>query len=795
MTSWRGVATEGPKVTVLWLLLCLAPSGNLRAQVVQSNPRARQEIRGIVTDSATGMPLEGAFVALTSGAPRTVTDVRGQFSLTWYFGDSVVVIVRAIGFTPYTRTLDPRRATGSLTVRMVKAVVQLEAVRVRDDSVARFLATAQVSATLSGEQLRQRRGQTLGETLRDMPGVAIVQYGPSIAKPVVRGLQSQRIATINAGVSQEGQQWGGEHAPEVDAFAASEIEVIRGAGTILYGSGAIGGVVRVTPRRLPIAGPIGASLELNGFLNNRQRAGSFMIEGAQLPLPWIGDAGWRVQISGRQAGDARTASDFLPNTGFRELDASAAMGVQRPWGQSTLTLSHFGTNLGLYLGAHVGNLDDLQRAISNPLTSGTFSSSIGRPNQLVRHDLLSWRTDRLLADGSSVNATYGFQYNQRQEFDSRGFAAASPRPAFALELFTHSLDLQYHHVPRAGWTGTLGVSGMRQGNLSPGRSFLIPQYRLYTSGIYALEQRTISRVTMSVGARFDARYQHAYQFGAPVIVSPDVVNRYTGPSAALTALYRVSETWSLSTTATRAWRPPNVNERFSQGVHHGTAQYELGDSSLGPERSMDADITLRHQRADRRLEISPFVRRIDDFIFLRPRDPVVTVRGTYPAYAYAHANARMHGVEFTGEITLMPWLQMYANANVVRGIDHADGSPLYDMPADRATVSARAFLPASERWTAPYVEMSSTLVRRQDQLPAATVYRLPTAGYALLHLSIGASTVRWGAVRVEPTLTVRNLLDTRYRDYLSRYRLFVDEPGRDVVFRLTIPIGHVRNTP
>jgi len=781
---------------LVWWCVCLAVASAQRAgaQRVEIGARARQEVQGTVTDSTTGTPIEGAVVALATGVPRAATDDRGRFTLVGAFGESITVVVRAIGYAPHTALLNLRESRANVRIRLAKAVVQLEAVAVRDDSVARFLTTAQVSTTLSGEQLRERRGQTLGETLRDMPGVSIIQYGPSIAKPVVRGLHSQRIATINAGVSQEGQQWGGEHAPEVDAFAASEIEVIRGAGTILFGSGAIGGVVRVTPRRLPTDGPVTASLELNGFLNNRQSAGSLMIEGAKLPLPWIGSAGWRVQVSGRHAGDARTADYFLPNTGFRELDASAAIGVQRKWGQSTLTLSHFGTDLGLYLGAHVGNLDDLQRAITNPLTSDTFSSNVGRPNQLVRHELVSWRTERLLADGSSINATYGFQYNQRQEFDSRGFAATSPRPAFALELFTHSLDVQYHHAPRAGWTGTLGVSGMRQGNLSPGRSFLIPQYRLYTGGIYALEQRTISRVTLSVGARFDARYQHAYQFGAPVIVSPDAVNRYFGPSAAVTAAYRLTDTWSLATTATRAWRPPNVNERFSQGVHHGTAQYELGDSSLGPERSLDADLTLRHQRADRRLEISTYVRRIDDFIFLRPRDPVVTVRGTYPAYTYAHANARLRGVEVTGQITPISWLQLYANGNVVRGIDHADGSPLYDMPADRATASARVFLPSRTRWTSPYVEIGSTVVRRQDQVPANTVYRLPTAGYSLMHLEVGASAVMLGAVRVEPTLTMRNVFDTRYRDYLSRYRLFVDEPGRDVVMRLTVPIGRARNS-
>jgi len=111
---------------------------------------------------------------------------------------------------------------------LASQAVSIEGVVVRADSAAKFLRAEQVSASMSEEEVQQRRGQTLGETIKALPGVAIIQYGPSIAKPVVRGLHSQRIATVSAGVPQEGQQWGGEHAPEIDAFAANEIEVIRG---------------------------------------------------------------------------------------------------------------------------------------------------------------------------------------------------------------------------------------------------------------------------------------------------------------------------------------------------------------------------------------------------------------------------------------------------------------------------------------------------------------------------------------------------------------------------------------
>jgi len=759
------------------------------AQEVRAGLQVRRELFGVVTDSATKQPLSGVAVAVAGTDMVARTDDAGRYRLAGFFPNSVSLVVREVGFAATTMRLTLTASVVEANFALAKRVVQLEAVRVQDDSVARFLATQQATAIMSASEVREKRGQTIGETLKELPGVAVIQYGPSIAKPVVRGLSSQRIATINGGVPQEGQQWGGEHAPEIDAFAANEIEVIRGPGTLLYGSGAIGGVVRVKPRPLPTSGLLDGEVSTNAFLNNRQGAASLMLEGSELRLPWLGQLGWRTQVTARKAGDAKAPLYYLPNTGFRELDYSGMLGMTRKWGQSDITVSHFGTNLGLYVGAHVGNLDDLARAMQNAYTTDTFSYHLGTPKQSVTHDLVAWHTHVLLANNSRVEVSYGFQHNNRREYDSRGFAAGTGRPAFALELFTHSLDLQYHQPETSRLSGVFGVSGLRQGNLSPGRSFLIPQYRIYSGGVFGLETFELSQLTLTAGARFDYRYQHAYQYGAPVVISPNDERSYAGGSGSLGVTWHLSNSWSLASTGALAWRPPNVNERFSQGVHHGTAQYEIGDSSLTPEQSLNVDATLRHQGARTRVELSGYVNRLNDYIFLEPREPVATVRGSYPAYNYASANALLRGAEVTLQYAPSSWVQLYVNGNVVRGLDRASRTPLYDMPADRVTTSARFFAASKRNVTAPFLEVGGTLVRQQDHVPLVTIYRLPTSGYALLNLELGATAIRLGRITVQPNLSVRNALDVRYRDYLSRYRLFVDDTGRDVVLRITAPFG------
>lgn len=745
---------------------------------------------GTVSDSASGQPLAGVVVTLTPSGRTVTTGNDGAYRFSGLERDAVTVTFRIIGYSPRSERVDLTRGDQRLELQLAAAAILLDGVMVKAQRTPEdILHTERATAVMSPQEVQRDRGQTLGETIEQLPGVAVIQYGPSIAKPVVRGLHSQRLRVMNGDVPQEGQQWGEEHAPEIDAFAANEIEVIRGSGFVLYGSDAIGGVVRVLPRPLPTAGRFGGAATMNLFSNNRQGAGSLLLEGADLTLPLIGRLGWRAQASSRRAGDASTPDYYLENTGFEELNFNLALGVTRPWGSSQVTYSRFANDLGMYLGAHVSTVSDLERAMRDPLKGADFSYEVARPNQRVSHDLVSWRTNVLLSDATMIDLSYGFQFNDRAEYDGIGFASGSTRPAFGLELYTHTLDLRLRHAPIGHLAGTLGLSGMRQGNLSPGRSFLIPQYRIYSGGVYGLEQLALGRWTMSAGLRYDDRWQHAVQFGDPVIISPEERRSWNGLSGSLGASFEFVPGWSIAGTLGRAWRAPNVSERFSAGVHHGTAQYQLGDTSITVERSLNIDATLRHVGRALLLELSAYDNRIDGYIYLRPFGDVATVRGAYPGYRFAQTDARVRGVEASIRLAPTPWWSVYLSGTLVRGSDRATDDALFDMPADRLVANLRLTGGSGAVLAAPYVEIGTTLVRKQDQLPPNTVYELPTAGYVLFNVEIGAASLDVLGRSLELSLAARNILNTAYRDYLSRYRLFVDEPGRDIVLRVTTPFG------
>jgi iron complex outermembrane recepter protein len=744
-------------------------------------------LHGQVRDSSSGAPLSGAVVQLPRLSRSTVTDQEGRYAFKDLPGDTVLVLARFIGFAPRAVRVDLTRGEAHLDLLLIPQAIQLDTVNIAArGSPEEILHNEQAIAVMTPEDVAHERGQTIGETVKEMPGVAVIQFGPSIAKPVIRGLHSQRLRVMNGAVPQEGQQWGEEHAPEIDAFAANEIEVIRGSGAVLYGSDAIAGVLRVLPRPLPTAGRLGGEFSTNAFSNNRQAAASLLLEGSGVSLPLLGDFSWRAQGSFRRAGDASTPDYYLKNTAFEERNFNAAIGIRRSWGGSLLSYSRFSTDLGMYLGAHVSTTADLDRAMRDPLKENDFSYTIARPNQKVSHDLISWQTDFLLSSKIQLQINYGFQYNNRNEFDGIGFASGSTRPAFGLRLYTHSLEARITHAPIGKLSGSFGISGLRQGNLSPGRSFLIPQYRLYSAGVYGLEQLRLTRWTFSAGLRYDYRWQHAFQFGDPVVISPEETRSWDGLSGSLGTSFEFAKGWSIAASAGRAWRAPNVSERFSAGVHHGTAQYQLGDSSITSERSLNVDATLRHVSKAVRLELSAYQNRIDGYIFLRPFGNVATVRGAYPGYQFSQTDARLRGLEASFLLTPTSWWSFYVSGTLVRGYDRRTGDALFDMPADRIIANVRFY---GSGGTAPYLELGTTLVRNQDQLPPNTVYKLPTDGYALFSLEAGVGSFPLFGRPVMASISVRNLLNTRYRDYLTRYRLFVDDPGRDVVVRVTVPFG------
>ncbi len=747
-----------------------------------------QSLGGTVRDP-DGAPLPGAEIVVPALSRGVVADAEGRFLFPDLPQGVWRVEVRFLGFETYTAQVQVGpQGTPALAIVLVPTRAALgEVVVSASAGAARLTEGVQSMSTLTPRALARHRGQTLGKTLEMLPGVSTLTTGPSIAKPVVRGLHSERVVVVNAGVAQEGQQWGGEHGPEIDPFVPARIELVRGVAGVEYGVGAIGGVIRVRPRDLPERPGVGGEVQANAFSNNRQGAASLLVEGALRP-----GLGWRVQGSGRRAGDARAPRYGLANTGFAERSGLVAIGLHRPRFGADVQLSHFSTRLGLFQGAHIGNADDLRLAFARgePVVQRAFSYSIAAPRQSVAHTLVSAQAHVNTRGGDRLEVQYGYQFNARREFDShyRGQTLAQGRLAFSLDLATHTLELRARHRPWGRWTGSAGFSGTNAANRNGEAGQLVPNFRALTGGVFVREAYVGPRLTVEAGGRYDYRHVEAYPRVDGAFAR--TVTHYGAFTFATGALWHLAPAWSLAANVGTAWRPPSINELYANGVHHGTAQFERGDTGLGRERSLGVDATLRHEARRWQAEASAFQTSFDGFLMLFPDTAIVTTfRGAFPRYLHQQTRARLRGLD--GQVAWRPLdaLGVEATASLVRADDLERGTPLYGMPADRASLTLTAYAPRLLALREAEVSVTGRGVRRQSRVPEGVDFAPPPPGYALVGVGIGAQ-LRVGGVPAEVSLEVENLFDTAYRDFLSRYRYFADDPGRNVVLRLRVPFGY-----
>ncbi len=804
LTAW--VVGSGGATPAAWGQVPAAPAPSL--SVVPAPVNCGLTISGQVLDHETRQPLPGATVVLlrpdgTATGIGTATDAFGNYHLHDLCAGPYRVQFLFVGYANEVSDVKLTRPT-VFNPQLHPDAVQLQSAVVRG---TREATVSQTTATLSAQDLRSTRGQTLGEALTRISGVTVLQTGPSIYKPMIHGLHSNRITLLNNGVRQEGQQWGQEHGPEVDPFVASELSVVKGAATVRYGSDAIGGVVLMRPAPLRDSAGIGGAVHLVGASNNRMGVVSATLDGRSRRVPALRG---RVQGTVRRAGTAHAPDYYLKNSGFAEVDYSGAVGWQRErWGVEVFG-SRYSTRLGIFSASHVGNLTDLQRAFASdrPLESSGFSYAINRPYQQIRHDLLKVVGHWQPLGYGRLELTVARQTDLREEYDKHrprnDELAARNLPELSYQNRTTTAELVWDH-PTWGATdafsGTVGLSGTLQDNTFSGRYF-IPFYTNRVGGAFVIERWTRGRWLLEAGARLDARdllVKRALGTVNDYSVQRNQF-RYLTPALSAGAVWEAGPHLTTRLSATLSQRAPAPNERFSKGVHNG--QYEEGhdlalapgEAPLRPEtaRTVSATATWHHNPRFNG-ELTAYATFIDGYMYSTPiLPPVLTIRGPFPSYRYRQTNARLAGVDASAGYTLAPRWEVLAKAAIVRARDTRLRDNLIFIPADRAELAVRRALgpvmPAAPHHLAgSYAQLSAQAVARQTRVPAnydSLDYQQPPAAYWLLGAEAGTTlTIFHHALDV--SIAGTNLLNRRYRDYLNRFRYFTDEQGRNVTVRLS----------
>ncbi len=756
-------------------------------------------------------PLAGAEIVVKETGVGATTNANGLAQLTALCRGAYTVVIRFVGFKSQTHEI---QVPGSpLRVTLEEDRQWLSEIVIEEH--APTLNASQSVAVLGSQELAQNLGKPLGEVLKNLAGVSSIQTGPAIFKPVIHGVHSQRILILNNGVRQEGQQWGAEHAPEIDPFIASNIMVIKDAGALKYGTEALGGVIVVTPADLPDRPGFGGKFHLVGASNGRAGTVSGLLEGG-FGNGW----GWRAHGTLKRAGDFHAPNYELTNTGLQERSFSVALGKHREHGGVDVFFSHFQTTLGILRGSAVSSARDLANAIGQepPAFTQPFSYAIQTPRQEVSHSLLKLNS-HWERGNHTIRLQYGLQYNHRLEFDTRR-GALREIPALGFRLFTHTVDLEWARQRAANRSSSWGVNGMLQDNRKvDGTQTIpfIPNYIHGAGGLFAIEKWTRGKWQLDAGVRYDWR---SYR-----IVGFDFSNRiyrannhFHNISGTLGAQYSFNTRQSFATTFATSWRPPNVAELYSLGTHQSAAAIEYGllldeqttqvrtlsDKHAANEQALKWVGTYTMRSAQSQFELSVYANYIQNYIYLRPTGITESLRGVFPYFRYTQTNALFLGVDGNYFYQFNSSWSARTRVSLLRASDVRANDFLIFIPPNRLELTLRYEKPTWGTWTNFYAEVMPRYVMRQVRAPrVVTVGEILDAKEAGIDLFATDNRIFdflaappayfWlaGAVgiskpiktsRLDLRLSVENALNLSFREYTNRMRYFADEIGRNVSF-------------
>ncbi|WP_083536300.1 TonB-dependent receptor [Chryseobacterium vrystaatense] len=763
-------------------------------------------VEGTVQDFHDKTMLENAVVNI--GGFTTKTDGKGKFTFNKIPAGKYVLIAKHPDCDDYTENIGVNQDL-HLVITLEHHIKDIETVTIHGSHKSNG---SLIIKTLDKSEIERNSTDNLGNLLSKISGVTTLKTGNNISKPVIHGLYGSRIAIFNNGVKLAEQEWGVEHAPNVDINNFQHIDVIKGASALKYGSDAIGGVVVLEPEIFPKKDTIKGSVGLTGISNGKGL-------GLDVDVAKVWENGWAVKTRGsiKKLGDQSAPDYNLKNTG---MDFSSFnFTVQNNTYERGISFDYYLTNqnIGILRDSHVSSSGDYDRAMTAnpPVYSGKFSYDIDNPRQVIEHHIAKVSAFKRFANIGKLSATYSYQYNHRQEYDIRR-GELKDTPSLDLELMTHQFNLN-DLLEREKWSLETGIDGSFQNNYSDPATKarrLIPNYDKYAAGVYSVFKYKISHeFNFEAGARYDftrydvtkwydqADWDKLYANTFPQFYVKKDKNRiltrpqlnYNNVSFNAGLEYRPSSYFDLKFNYAKVGRSPNVAELFSDGLHHSAGVIETGNMGLKNEEGHQFNLTVDSKfnvLKGLNVSVNPYFFLTKNFINQVPVGIKGTIRGVFPEWEYQQIDAKMYGVDLDINWKLTDDLTYVGKGSYVYGQNDTDHEPLILMMPPNFS-NALQF--KKEKWNNFYFTLENQTFLKQTRFPIRNVdlevyvdgelmdktidLSTPPNSYSLWNIQTGINISK----NLSAGLIVNNLFNTSYRDYLNRLRFFADEAGRNFI--------------
>lgn len=640
------------------------------------------------------------------------------------------------------------------------------------------------ASVLDRNELRLTPAGNIIDAVAKLPGVAQVSTGSGISKPVIRGLGYNRVVVVADGVRQEGQQWGDEHGVEIDGNAVSSVEVLKGPASLLYGSDALAGVLKLNTDPIVPLGKMRVNVNSEYHTNNGLVNYSLNFGGNKKGLTW------NMRYGDKFAHAYKTPIDgYVPNTQFRERALSGMLGINRSWGHTRVTGSYYHITPSIA----EGERDPVTGKLYQPYTD-TKTYHHGQPFQQVYHYKALIDNTFYFGEGK-LNAVLAYQQNRRQEYEDP--------EEYGLYLKLHTVNYNVHYVtPKLGdWRITCGVNGMWQRSINEGDEYLIPDYSLLDFGVFVTTTATIGNWALNGGLRFDNRHIDSRELMEEDALRFQAFKRnFGGFTASVGAVWHATRQLDLRANVARGFRAPNISELASNGVHEGSLRYEVGNHDLKPEFSLQFDFGAEFSNSWINAQMSLFSNRIANYIFIHRSGEIID--DEFMTCRYDSGDAQLLGCELSLDIHPWHFLHLGTSFSLVNAVQlHQPLETKYlpFTPAPRWQADVKWEILHDGRWlNNVFVSVGVDYNFKQDHYYRADDTETATPSYCLLNAALGTDIMCKGRRIACLSIMGTNLTNKAYQNHLSRLkyadvntvtgRQGVFNMGRNIIFKLTIPL-------
>ncbi|MEM9547864.1 MAG: TonB-dependent receptor [Bacteroidota bacterium] len=765
------------------------------------------QVSGIIVDDHSH-PLPNATILVLPDSIFTSTNTKGRFSIPDLKDGSYQIRTSYIGY----------KADVSVFEIKNKRANKIRIVLTPDDEVLETLVIkeehAKQEVTLQTDHIQEDFLQenlegSFAKTIEKLPGISAINVGVGIAKPVIRGLSANRIIVNHQGIKQESQQWGSDHGLEIDQFDVERVEIIKGPGSLQYGSDGLGGVINIMPDKILPENSYEGSI-LGVYKTNNDHVGGSASLGFNRNN-WFMTARYsRQDFADYQVPADRflynsfelpLINNRLKNTGGNESNVSINAGINKDWGITRLLYSHYSLNAGLFSGA-VG----IPRSYA--LTDDGNYRDIDVPQQKVDHYRASLNQTFYFGENHLV-FDIGFQRNLRREFSEPEFHSIpltqleDPNDKLAIELIleTFSFASHYEFHTTSDWKHIVGLNAQWQDNQRGGFEYLLPDFKTFRGGIFAISEKEISEnwlvnggLRLDIGQN-DSEFFRQYVWDSNENITDSLISVLTDDtffnwSASIGSNWTLADgQWTIKANLGKSFRVPYPAETVSNGIHHGTFRHEVGTPDLDSEHGYQLDLGAYWIKNRFEGSLSFYFNYFDNFIYLGPTFPAQfsQLPEAGQIFQYRQDDAIYTGFELQWEWELLPALELHQAIDFVQSYNPKTrlALPFTPQPSIRTDLRYTPFL-------ASWMEDTYLEIGHEYHFAASGSLRIdrseqPTPAYQLWTVGLG-SNLHIGDQKINVNFQVQNVFNVSYLAHLSRYRIInIPEQGRNIVLTMKIP--------